>query len=550
MDSVEKTNSVFPNASKKRSFNEGKRHFKKNKKQKGNPLGTEGSNEEVLLADIRALLQRQTLNDTSASDSTQALPELFAELDVTVSEISSTGDGLAFAPNTKHVYVVPFTAPGDTVTAKIYKQFHDESYSLADFVKVVTPSTHRDSSLVRCPYFSTCSGCQFQMLPYEYQLNHKKTIVEKAYRNFSKLKAELIPPVGNTIGSPLQYGYRTKLTPHFDGPPDAKHSDGRNGIRRTFKEVPPIGYMKKGTRTTIDIEECPIGTEAVQMGLRRERRKVAENLQKYSRGVTILLRESTKRIPNDALSGADSKSSTTDTDDVILEDRGPHIHQKNCISDQNAVSTEYVDDFVFTNPAGSFFQNNNSILPVFTQYIRDNILPKDASENKITNLIDAYSGSGLFTVTLSSMFKKSLGIDVAAKSIEFASKNARLNGLDASRASFIAADAADLFAKIDFPGDETAVVIDPSRKGCDESFLRQLLRYSPARIVYVSCNVHTQARDVGFLVRGMDGVDGGFGAGKGAYEIESLIGFDFFPQTGHVEGVAVLKRKVTRKREN
>ena len=87
------------------------------------------------------------------------------------------------------------------------------------------------------------------------------------------------------------------------------------------------------------------------------------------------------------------------------------------------------------------------------------------------------------------------------------------------------------------------MVIDPPRKGCDESFLRQLLRYSPARVVYVSCNVHTQARDVGLLVGGMKGVDGGFGPGNGAYEIENLRGFDFFPQTGHVEGVAVLRRK-------
>ncbi len=80
------------------------------------------------------------------------------------------------------------------------------------------------------------------------------------------------------------------------------------------------------------------------------------------------------------------------------------------------------------------------------------------------------------------------------------------------------------------------MVIDPPRKGCDESFLTQLLKFGPKRVVYVSCNVHTQARDVGLLVRGMER------AGKTRYEIESLRGFDFFPQTGHVEGVAVLNR--------
>ena len=79
------------------------------------------------------------------------------------------------------------------------------------------------------------------------------------------------------------------------------------------------------------------------------------------------------------------------------------------------------------------------------------------------------------------------------------------------------------------------MVIDPPRKGCDESFLSQLLKFGPRRVVYVSCNVHTQARDVGVLVQGLE--DGGT-----RYKVESLRGFDFFPQTGHVEGVAVLSR--------
>ncbi|KAK5060976.1 tRNA(m5U54)methyltransferase, partial [Cryomyces antarcticus] len=141
------------------------------------------------------------------------------------------------------------------------------------------------------------------------------------------------------------------------------------------------------------------------------------------------------------------------------------------------------------------------------------------------------------------MFSHSLGIDISPSSIAFASKNAALNNLPSDRASFIAADASNLFANITFDAEETVVVIDPPRKGCDESFLRQLIRYGPARVVYVSCNVHTQARDVGSLVGGMEGVEGGAGPGKGVYEIESLRGFDFFPQTGHVEGVAVLRKK-------
>lgn len=546
---------------KKRQFNEGRRHFKKNKKQRKDTTVKEGSNEEVLLADVRVLLERHSIksapeqdHDQEETETPSSLPEPFTEVDVTIEELSSTGDGLALLPNSSQIAVVPFTAPGDIVTVKVIKHLQDMNYTLTDFVKVVKPSEHRNDDLPQCPYFSSCAGCQFQMLPYEYQLAHKKSIVEKAYKNFCQLPASAIPAIGDTMGSPLQYGYRTKLTPHFDGPPGGRR-DRRNGTKATFTEVPPIGFMKKGTRKTLDIEDCPIGTEAVRMGVKKERQRVKDNLETFSRGVTLLCRESTQRISKDVskenqTSGGaaedqkveEQAASTVDKeDDAVNEDRGTYIHKKTCITDQNATSTEYVDDFRFDNPAGSFFQNNNSILPSFTKYIRDNILSKDASADapQITNLVDAYCGSGLFTVALSPLFKNSIGIDVSASSIKFASTNARLNNISPESARFIAGDANDIFAQIKFPARETAVVIDPSRKGCDENFLRQLLHFAPERVCYVSCNVHTQARDVGVLVGGLEGVNDG----KGMYEIESLRGFDFFPQTGHVEGVAFLRKK-------
>uniref|UniRef100_A0A8H7TUT8 Methyltransferase domain-containing protein n=1 Tax=Bionectria ochroleuca TaxID=29856 RepID=A0A8H7TUT8_BIOOC len=103
---------------------------------------------------------------------------------------------------------------------------------------------------------------------------------------------------------------------------------------------------------------------------------------------------------------------------------------------------------------------------------------------------------------MSSVFQHSTGIDIAADSIASARQNASLNGLDEDRCSFIAADAGELFKNIRYNADETVVVLDPPRKGCDADFLGQLTRFGPKRVVYVSCNVHTQARDVGVLVRG------------------------------------------------
>ncbi len=523
----------------------------------------EGSNDEVLLADVRALFAAQKLSNTPDSSSLEnpadaadgatteeskslrienketavinggsQLPEPFTEIEVKVVEISSTGDGLALHGSSNQVYVVPFSTPGDIVRAKVVRNFEDEHYSLADFVSVVHPGPFRDDGRINCKYFGTCSGCQFQMLDYPTQLQHKKTIVEKAYKNFSQLPPELVPLIEDTIGSPLQYGYRTKLTPHFDGPPGyiSKH-DRVNGARKYFAEVPNIGFMGKGLKRTLDIEDCPIGTDAVRMGMKRERSRVAMELEKYKRGATILLRESTLRVEND---NQKASKSIPDTIKVVAAN---HTDFKSCITDNNATSTEYIDDFVFTSIAGSFFQNNNSILPTFTQYIRDHILPpsSSATDPKIKYLIDAYSGSGLFTITLSSLFTSSTGIDISLASITSARENAALNNLPPSRCVFIDADAPELFKSVTYPKDETVVVIDPPRKGCDQSFLMQLLKFGPKRVVYVSCNVHTQARDVGVLVRGMED-------GDVRYKIESLRGFDFFPQTGHVEGVAVLSR--------
>lgn len=521
----------------------------KGKKQKAKVKSiVEGSTEEVLLEDVTALLasariaeypafkqqeKKEVVEETgeavAGTKDASSLPEPFTEIEVEVLEISSTGDGLAVHPSSNQIYVVPFTTPGDIVKAKVIRHLTKERYSMADFMSVVKAGPLRADSRIGCKYFGTCSGCQFQMMEYSEQLKHKKRIVEKAYKKFSDLPPELIPVIQDTMGSPLQYGYRTKLTPHFDGPPGyLSKADKRNGERKYFTEVPPIGFMVKGTRRTLDIEDCPIGTDAVRMGMKRERVKVAEQLETYKKGVTILLRESTLRVPKD------DERASTEIPETIKTETDNHVDFKSCITDNNGTSTEYIDDFTFTNIAGSFFQNNNSILPNFTQYIRDNILPPPGPDGqKIKYLIDAYSGSGLFTITLSQLFTQSTGIDISVASITSARHNANLNNLPPARCTFIAADAAQLFKSVTYPKDETVVVIDPPRKGCDSVFLSQLLTFAPKRIVYVSCNVHTQARDVGVMVRGM-------GHTKTRYRIESLRGWDFFPQTSHVEGVAVL----------
>ena len=586
-----------------------KKKFKSRKARKPDAFLPEGSGEEILEIEVADLLAKVSITNNNHTESQPAAEsklssnsikqpgdhleppaEIETEVELEIVGLSSTGDGLAYSKDKAHIFTVPFSVPGDRVLAKPWKWLG--KYTTADFIKLIHPSESRGEVKPRCSYFSRCSGCQFQMLQYDQQLKLKQNIVERAFRNFSSLTPEQIPATEPTMPSPLQYGYRTKLSPHFSGPP----RDANRNFR--FTTVPNIGFNVKNTQRVMDIESCPIGADILQEGLKIERARVADKLQSYSTGATILLRESTKREVDPDLrekfetdqslfnplsqipvsQGLDHDQSTGKPAITI---RYPdYTDVKTYISDERAQAIEYITTtedstsnppktktYRFTNTAGSFFQNNNSILGPFTSYIYAKCKPPVSTNTTSTNqspikyLLDAYSGSGLFTLTLSSHFTSSLGIDIDMRSIQAARANASANNVH--NAGFIDADASALFADVPYPAEETAVVIDPPRKGCDREFLSQLRKYGPRRVIYVSCNVHSQARDVGILVNGFQknektGWYGGADVRDGGeeveadlkweqvelwkYEIESLRGFDFFPQTGHVEGVCVLNR--------
>ena len=590
----------------------------------------------TLLADVRAAGDGHDRNgetedgegharhrDRDSSRSTR--PESQTELELEIQGLSSSGDGLAYSPgkDKDFVYVVPFSVPGDKVLAKIFPQRPESPlWTKVDFIKLLSPSPKREGVIPKCPYFGTCSGCQLQMLPYQEQLAHKKTIIEKAFKHFSNLDPSLIPPVDDTIGSPLQYGYRTKLTPHYNGGPSSHPWEKGD-------PPPSFGFTEKNQPKIVDIEQCPIGTEILNEGLKIERNRVAETFWQSKMGKTVLLRESTTReiLDPSAGEGDGSKKSTgmpaaldilremedeADVDGRNLEatplpssltslplsyagtpaskaitfpsPSTPEItytypqlnfrETKTYSSDNKAITTEHVGPYTFATLANSFFQNNNSILPEFLAYIKQNLFAAQTSQAKntahgkaksmvadggalkIKYLLDAYCGSGLFSIALAADFSSVLGIDIDSFSIQCARDNAKVNFDNlhsGGNTGFIAADALAIFTDVPFPPAQTLCIIDPPRKGASRDFLQQLCAYGPKRVVYVSCNVHTQARDVGMLVQGFDHSgrsrspnardrDAG-GEKKGwRYEIEKLGGFDFFPQTGHAEGVCFLNR--------
>jgi 23S rRNA (uracil1939-C5)-methyltransferase/tRNA (uracil-5-)-methyltransferase len=386
--------------------------------------------------------------------------------EITLEVIILTNLGVGLGRVDGWVVMVPYTLPGETVRAKVFR--NRANYSEADLVEVLTPSPARVPP--ECPLFGACGGCQYQHLAYAEQLAWKQRQVQEVLARLGGLPEVEVRP---THPSPRPYHYRSKLTPHYEPP----RRDG------AF----PIGFLRTGSRRAlVDVPQCPIATQAINNALPQVRADLSRRADKLKRGGTLLLRETRE---------------------------GVVTHPANLVS-------ATVGDTIFHFTAGDFFQNNPYILPELVEYALG-----EAAAGGARHLLDVYCGVGVFALCGRKQFTQCLGVEVNADAVKRAQSNAGLN--HAANCSFIAGTAEAIFAQAKFPPRETAVILDPPRAGCDESFLRQLLDYHPARIVYVSCDPATQARDLRILA-------------AGGCRLLHVQPFDFFPQTRHIESVATL----------
>lgn len=369
------------------------------------------------------------------------------------------------------VVFVPHTLPGEKVRARIFR--NDKSHSQADLVKVLEPSKNRLNP--HCELFGQCGGCQYQNLAYEKQLEWKTQQVEELLDHMAGIQAKVNP----AIPSPKEWHYRSKITPHFKRPRDGKINE--------------IGFLRAGQRSHIvDVPQCPIAMEEINAALPRVREEARANAKNYKKDATLLLRATNGKVetnPNSPIS------------ETVQTDAG---------------------EITFHFLAGDFFQNNPFILPAFTGYVAN-----QAAANGAKFLVDAYCGSGLFSLCLAHKFEQVAGVEVSESAADWARRNAELNKI--TNATFLASSAEAIFADITFPAEETTVVIDPPRKGCNQEFLTQLFAFAPKRVVYVSCNPATQMRDLKeFLTSG--------------YHLIETQPFDLFPQTRHLECVITLEK--------
>lgn len=393
------------------------------------------------------------------------------ELELEITKLTNLGDGVA-----RHDGWVVFVAgalPSERVRARVWH--NAKNFSRADLVEVLVPARERVEP--RCPLFGTCGGCQYQNFEYAAQLEWKTFQVSELLRRIGKIEF----PVNPCRGSPKRYGYRTKITPHFECP------------RRGESDF-PIGFLAAGTsRRLIDVPACPIATDGINAalpGLRAQTRERAARGE-FRKGATILVRETLEGIA----------------------------------TDPKAPVSERLGNLTLKFVAGDFFQNNPFILPEFVDFA----VRAARGNGECKYLVDTYCGSGLFALSAAAHFERVLGIEVSEDAVAKARENAVANGL--KNCEFVAGSSEIIFEKASFPPDETALIIDPPRKGCDEAFRAQLLAFAPKRVVYVSCGPDTQARDLQILLAG------------GKYALEEIQPFDLFPQTRHIENIAVLVRK-------
>jgi tRNA/tmRNA/rRNA uracil-C5-methylase (TrmA/RlmC/RlmD family) len=360
------------------------------------------------------------------------------ELIVEVESLTNLGAGVARVDG--WVVFVPFALPGEKVRVRVFRNY--KNYSDADLVEVIEPSPHRREPV--CALFGTCGGCQYQNLAYEEQLVWKRRQVAELLQRMAGIEF----PVEAVWPSPVQLGYRSKITPHFHRPKEG--------------QIGEIGFLRAGSRhNLVDVERCWIAMDEINAELAEVRAVARENGATFKNGATLLMRASQGQVLRKA----------------------------------DALAVEVVGGVRFEFQAGDFFQNNPFILPAFVEYVVEQALGGGAQF-----LVDAYCGSGLFGISAAGRFEQVIGVEVSESAVVKAGHNAALNGL--TNCQFLAAEAEHIFAKVTQAGAETAVIIDPPRAGCSEAFVEQLLAFGPRSLVYVSCNPATQMRDLVKLKEG------------------------------------------------
>ena len=442
------------------------------------------------------------------------------DIELRIDSLGSEGQGVGRYEGM--AVFVPFALPNELVKAHIIKVA--KNYAVGKLIKVIEPSKVRREP--RCSAFTRCGGCNLMHMDYAAQLEYKRDLVENAFARIAKIEGV---HVENTIGMDEPYHYRNKAAFPF------AMVDGRMCF----------GFFAPRSHRLIPIDGCFIEQEPLYNVASAVHCWAEENdIQPYDEETgSGTIRHVVSRITTsgDIMAVIVTKGRPKKLNKLVdmLKERCEGI--KSIILNRNDEDTnvifgrsyetlwgedtltENLCGFEFSVSAASFLQVN----PVQTECLYAQVeafLPeKDGFE-----AIDVYCGTGTISMILSKRAKHVTGIENIKPAVEDAARNAERNG--AGNADFICADAAEALPELIEKGTRPdVIVIDPPRKGCDKAVLNAITGSAVQRVIYVSCDPATLARDVRILV------DGG-------YSIQKVQPIDMFPQTAHVETVVLLSK--------
>ena len=426
--------------------------------------------------------------------------------------------------------------PGDIVDIRVRKK--RKSYLEGDIIKYHKYSSKRTDP--KCSHFELCGGCSWQNMDYEEQLKYKDKEVNENLSRIGKIGSHKKLPI---IKSDKKYYYRNKMEFSFSNSRWITEKEIRE--EEDILDKNALGFHKSGMWSkVIDIDKCYLQTNISNKIRNYTKQKALElNLQffdlkkqggdirnlmirttttneimvliqfyKYSKKAENLL-ELIKNEFDEITSimyVINSKPNDTIYDLEIL-----------CFSGENYI-TEKIGELLFKISAKSFFQTNS-----YQTSKLYNIVKRFANLKGNEIIYDLYSGIGTISLFLSKQAKKIIGIETVKDAVQAAKSNTKLNNI--SNCKFIHGDVKDIIAK-PIKGTEKPdiIIVDPPRNGLEKSVIKSIIELLPNKIIYVSCNSSTQARDIHEL--------------KDFYKLKITQAIDMFPQTYHVENVVLLEK--------
>lgn len=437
------------------------------------------------------------------------------EIELYIDALTAEGAGVGRIEG--YVVLVPGALPGEQVKAHIMRT--TSGYAVGKLLEVLTASTHRVTP--HCSCYAACGGCSLQHLSYEEQLEEKRRTVEDAFRRIGGFTDVGVQPV---LGMDTPWAYRNKGA--FPYGTDAKGNLA-------------FGFFAPRSHRLTPAEECAIERPEIMTCIRAMgdwARKF--NIPPYNElngtgilrhgvvrvtgeGKTMAVVVTTGALPHkrellEALSMADSVYHNVNSKNTNVI-----FGEKMTLLKGEPVLTETICGLKYQVDPRSFLQVN----PLQTKVLYETALRLLQPQSHET-IGDLYCGMGSISLLLAQHCKQVIGIENVPAAVEDAGKNAKRNGI--SNAAFICAPAEEALPKLMKEGLQLdAITLDPPRKGCDARVLEAILASSVQRLVYVSCDPATLARDVKILA-------------QGGFIPRFIQPVDMFPQTGHVETVCLL----------